>query len=86
MMRTVCRHLEGFAHTLVMPAMEPIGLSVDDVGITLDVNGVRRQSGNRNQMIWKTVEAISLLSGLLELRSGDILFNGTQAASHVGID
>lgn len=59
---------------------------VDDAGITLDVNGAKRQSGNRNQMIWKTEEAISFLSGLLELRSGDILFTGTQAASHVGID
>ena len=59
---------------------------VDDAAITLDVNGVRRQSGNRNQMIWKTEEAISFPSDLLELRSGDILFTGTQAAFHVGID
>ena len=50
---------------------------VDDAAITLDVNGARRQSGNVNQMIWKTAEAISFLSGLLELKPGDILFTGT---------
>lgn len=52
---------------------------VDDAAITLTVNGASRQSGNVNQMIWKTGEAIAFLSGLVELRAGDIIFTGTPA-------
>jgi len=53
--------------------------SVEDAAITLTVNGETRQSGNVNQMIWKTPEAIAYLSGLVELRAGDIIFTGTPA-------
>ncbi len=52
---------------------------VDDAAITLTINGEVRQSGNVNQMIWKTGEAIAFLSGLVELKAGDIIFTGTPA-------
>lgn len=45
--------------------------------IWLDVNGVRRQTGDLDHMIWKVPEIISTLSGLFTLRPGDLIFTGT---------
>jgi fumarylpyruvate hydrolase len=45
--------------------------------IWLDVNGIRRQSGDLNQLIWKVPEIISHLSGLFTLMPGDLIFSGT---------
>jgi fumarylpyruvate hydrolase len=47
--------------------------------IWLDVNGVRKQTGDLNQMIWKVPEMISYLSGLFRLMPGDIILSGTPA-------
>jgi fumarylpyruvate hydrolase len=47
--------------------------------IWLDVNGVRRQSGDLDQMIWKVGEIIASLSGLFRLEAGDLIFTGTPA-------
>ena len=47
--------------------------------ITLDVNGMRRQSGDLNQMIWKVPEMISYLSEYFELAAGDVILTGTPA-------
>lgn len=47
--------------------------------IWLDVNGMRRQNGDLDQMIWKVPEMISYLSGLFTLMPGDIIFSGTPA-------
>ena len=47
--------------------------------IWLDVNGVRRQTGDLNQMIWKVPEIISYLSSLFTLMPGDLIFSGTPA-------
>lgn len=45
--------------------------------IWLKVNGETRQTGDLNQMIWKVPEMISYLSGLFELKPGDLIFSGT---------
>jgi len=45
--------------------------------IWLNVNGERRQEGDLNQMIWKVPEIVSYLSGLFELRPGDLIMTGT---------
>lgn len=45
--------------------------------IWLKVNGETRQSGNLDQMIWKIPEMISYLSGLFELKPGDLIMSGT---------
>jgi fumarylpyruvate hydrolase len=45
--------------------------------VWLKVNGEVRQSGNLNQMIWKIPEMISYLSGLFELKPGDLIMSGT---------
>ena len=45
--------------------------------ISLDVDGVRKQTGDLNQMIWKTPEIIAYLSNLFTLAAGDLIFSGT---------
>ena len=50
---------------------------VDAGEIWLKVNDEVRQSGDLNQMIWKTSEMISILSTLFTLRPGDVILTGT---------
>ncbi len=45
--------------------------------VWLKVNGQIRQEGDLNQLIWKVPEMISYLSGLFELRAGDLIMSGT---------
>lgn len=45
----------------------------------LEVDGERRQEADLNQMIWKTPEIISYLSGLFTLTPGDLILTGTPA-------
>lgn len=47
--------------------------------IAVEVNGVVKQQGDLDQMIWKVPEMISYLSGLFELRAGDLIMSGTPA-------
>lgn len=47
--------------------------------IWLKVNGDLRQSGNLNQMIWKSAEMIAILSTLFTLQAGDVIMTGTPA-------
>ncbi|MBN9062646.1 MAG: 5-carboxymethyl-2-hydroxymuconate isomerase [Rhizobiales bacterium 65-9] len=49
----------------------------DKGAIWLKVNGETKQQGDLNQLIWKTPEIISYLSGLFELRPGDLIMSGT---------
>ena len=45
--------------------------------VTLEVNGQPRQKGCISDMIWNVAESISYLSGLFELKAGDLIFTGT---------
>ena len=45
--------------------------------IWLKVNEETRQTGDLDQMIWKVPEMISYLSGLFELKPGDVIVSGT---------
>ena len=45
--------------------------------IWLEVNGVRKQTGDLSQMIWDVPHQIEFLSGLFELKPGDLIFTGT---------
>jgi fumarylpyruvate hydrolase len=45
--------------------------------IWLDVNGQRKQTGDLSQMIWDVPHQIEFLSGLFELKAGDLIFSGT---------
>jgi fumarylpyruvate hydrolase len=45
--------------------------------ITLDVNGARAQEGDLSQMAWTPLTLIAMLSRLVTLRPGDLVFTGT---------
>jgi fumarylpyruvate hydrolase len=45
--------------------------------ISLHVNGQQKQTSDLSQMIWNIPESISYLSGLFELKAGDLIFTGT---------
>jgi len=53
--------------------------SVSKGAIWLEVNGERKQTGNLDQMIWDIPHQIEFLSGLFELKPGDLIFTGTPA-------
>ncbi len=48
-----------------------------DISFTLDVNGVRRQSGNTSDLIFNFNEIISYVSRYYTLKTGDLIFTGT---------
>jgi fumarylpyruvate hydrolase len=63
--------------------------------VWLKVNGETKQKGDLNQLIWKVPEMIAYLSGLFELKAGDLIYSGTPAgvgpvkrgdALHGGVD
>lgn len=47
--------------------------------VRLLLNGTLKQKGDLAQMIWKVPEMIAILSGLFELKPGDLIFTGTPA-------
>lgn len=55
---------------------EQVG-TLNDGAISLSVNGEVKQSSDLSQMIWNVAESIAYLSGLFELKAGDIIFTGT---------
>ncbi|MGB6103665.1 MAG: fumarylacetoacetate hydrolase family protein [Pusillimonas sp.] len=55
---------------------EKVG-TLDSGAISLSVNGASKQSSDLSQMIWNIAESIAYLSGLFELKAGDIIFTGT---------
>ena len=70
---------KGFDHSAPIGALR-VASSIGhpaNARISLSVNGVNRQDGNINQMIWNVPETISYLSGLFELQPGDLIFTGT---------
>ncbi len=72
---------KSFDHSAPMGPIHP----VEEVGhldrgrIWLTVNGVGKQEGDLGQMIWKTAEIVSILSGFFALVPGDLIFTGTPA-------
>ena len=70
---------KGFDNAAPMTAIQ----AVSDVGIleagtiSLTVNGKMRQTGDLADMIWNVPETINYLSGLIELKAGDLIFTGT---------
>ena len=47
--------------------------------IWLDLNGLRKQTGDLAEMIWDIPSQIEYLSSLWELKAGDLIFTGTPA-------
>jgi fumarylpyruvate hydrolase len=51
--------------------------AVEKAAIWLDVNGQRKQSSDLSKLIWSIAESIAYLSGLFELKAGDLIYTGT---------
>ena len=49
----------------------------EDIKISLEVNGERKQFTGCNKMIWNVFELISILSQTIPLKAGDLIFTGT---------
>ena len=56
-----------------------------NLNMALDVNGVRRQTGNTSTMIFTVAECISHLSELMTLHPGDVISTGTPPGVGMGI-
>ena len=70
---------KGFDNAAPMTAIRPVSETgiLDTGDITLTVNGELRQKGDLADMIWNVPETINYLSGLIELKPGDLIFTGT---------
>jgi len=70
---------KAFDHGAPMGPIYPVAQAgqLERAAINLQVNGEIRQNGCISQMIWNVAESISYLSGLFELKAGDLLFTGT---------
>ena len=70
---------KAFDHSAPVSAITPRRDELKAGAISLDVNGVRRQSGDISAMIWGVNEIISALGQYFVLKPGDIIFTGTPA-------
>lgn len=72
---------KGFDHSAPIGAITPVRVSgaLNAGPIQLSVNGVLRQKGDLADMIWSIPEVIAHLSGLVELKAGDLIYTGTPA-------
>ncbi len=72
---------KAFDHSAPCSPIVPVEQSglISEGRIWLEVNGVARQEGDLNQMIWNIPETISYLSGLFTLAAGDLIMTGTPA-------
>lgn len=55
------------------------GGHIPQAAITISVNGVMKQSSDVKEMIWNVPDIVAHLSGLFELKAGDLIFTGTPA-------
>jgi fumarylpyruvate hydrolase len=70
---------KAFEHSAPITAVVP-AQHVETIAkgaIWLDINGVRKQTGDLAQMIWDVPNQIAFLSTLFELKAGDLIFTGT---------
>lgn len=70
---------KGFDNAAPMTAIRPVSeVGILETGtISLTVNGDLRQTGDLADMLWNVPETINYLSGLIELKPGDLIFTGT---------
>jgi len=72
---------KAFEHSAPAGPLTPVATCGHraDGSISLKINGETRQTGDLNQMIWKTAEVIAILSTYFTLRPGDVILTGTPA-------
>jgi fumarylpyruvate hydrolase len=70
---------KGFDRSAPISAIKPAEFcpEVENSRIWLSVNGVIKQDGNTNDMIWNVAGIIAELSNFFELKAGDLVFTGT---------
>ena len=59
--------------------------NVQDLNLSLDVNGKRMQTGNTNNMIFNINYILSYLSNFMSLQAGDIITTGTPPGVGMGM-
>ena len=57
---------------------------VNDLNLSLDVNGKRMQTGNTNKMIFNVYHIVAYLSKYMSLQAGDIITTGTPPGVGMG--
>ena len=72
---------KSFDHAAPCSALAPAAAigHPNSARIWLDINGVSRQDGDLDQLIWSVPEIIAYLSGLFTLAPGDLIYTGTPA-------
>ena len=60
-------------------------ININNLNLTLDVNGKRMQTGNTNKMIFNVNFIVSYLSNYMSLQSGDIITTGTPPGVGMGM-
>ena len=58
---------------------------VQDLNLSLDVNGKRMQTGNTSNMIFNINYILSYLSNFMSLQAGDIITTGTPPGVGMGM-
>ena len=61
-------------------------LDLDNLGMWLDVNGERRQSGNTSNMVFKIPYILSYITRFMVLEAGDVITTGTPPGVALGMD
>ena len=57
---------------------------INNLNLTLDINGQRMQTGNTNKMIFNVYYIVSYLSKFMSLQPGDIITTGTPSGVGMG--
>ncbi len=72
---------KSFAQSAPIAPIHPVTQTgiLSHGAITLDVNGVRRQTGDLADMVWDVPHTLAFLSKYYELLPGDLIFTGTPA-------
>jgi fumarylpyruvate hydrolase len=72
---------KGFDHSATLGPLHPVSAVGHPTQgrICLSVNGALRQDADLADLIWAVPDVISALSGLFELRAGDLIYTGTPA-------
>ena len=70
---------KAFDQSAPLGTLTPYGdtLPLDDIPFQCSVNGDLRQTGNTGEMIFPIPHLVHYLSGIWELREGDLIFTGT---------
>lgn len=72
---------KAFDRSAPIGTLRPVsaGGHIPQAAITISVNGAMKQSSDVKDMIWNVPDIIAHLSGLFELKAGDLIYTGTPA-------